>query len=160
MIYDVLDVSRYIINYSNSKEEGISNLKLQKILYFVQAYFLIKKKNICFNDRIEAWGFGPVIPKAYHEYKQFGGGNIPKIKFYFIVSDDIWDIEKKKYNDEIISKPDKKLINDVVNKFENYTATQLVELTHHQTPWIEAYEKGCDTEITIDSIKEYFNVKK
>ena len=39
-MYNALDVSRYIINYSNDKNYGISNLKLQKILYFVQAYFL------------------------------------------------------------------------------------------------------------------------
>ena len=38
-LYNVLDISRYIINYSNQQGYGISNLKLQKILYFVQAYF-------------------------------------------------------------------------------------------------------------------------
>lgn len=41
MSYDVLDTSRYIIGYSNIKNYGISNLKLQKILYFVQAFFWI-----------------------------------------------------------------------------------------------------------------------
>ena len=38
-MYDVLEVSKYIINYSNEKQYGISNLKLQKILYLVQAFF-------------------------------------------------------------------------------------------------------------------------
>lgn len=38
--YDVLEVSRHIINYSNRMRYGVSNLKLQKLLYFVQAYFL------------------------------------------------------------------------------------------------------------------------
>ena len=37
----ILDVARYIINYSNEKNYGISNLKLQKLLYFVQAFFLV-----------------------------------------------------------------------------------------------------------------------
>lgn len=51
MGYDVLEVCRHVINYSNEKEYGISNLKLQKVLYFIQAYFLIDKtKNApCFD---------------------------------------------------------------------------------------------------------------
>lgn len=54
MSYKVLDVCRYVIDYSNEKEYGISNLKLQKILYFIQAYFLIKQPSrCCFDDRIE-----------------------------------------------------------------------------------------------------------
>lgn len=79
--YDVLDISRYIINYSNDKDYGVSNLKLQKILYFVQAYFLINipDSHVCFKERIEAWNFGPVVPKAYREYKQYGSTNIPTI---------------------------------------------------------------------------------
>lgn len=55
MAYNVLDVCRYVINYSNDKDYGISNLKLQKILYFIQAYFLISANKKCFEEKIEAW---------------------------------------------------------------------------------------------------------
>lgn len=80
MSYKVLDVCKYVIDYSNEKEYGISNLKLQKILYFIQAYFLIKQPSrCCFDDKIEAWDFGPVVPKAYRKYKQFGSSDIPTI---------------------------------------------------------------------------------
>ena len=56
MSYKVLDVCRHVINYSNEHDYGISNLKLQKILYFIQAYFLTKKKDHtpCFDEKIEA----------------------------------------------------------------------------------------------------------
>ena len=51
-INNACDISRYIINYSNKKDYGISNLKLQKILYFVQAYFLITEPyTACFNEK-------------------------------------------------------------------------------------------------------------
>ena len=60
----VLDVSRYIINYCNENYYLISNLKLQKILYFVQAFFLEAKNEECFREEIEAWDFGPVIPEV------------------------------------------------------------------------------------------------
>ena len=76
--YNVSDVSRYVIKYSNDKGYGISNLKLQKILYFIQAYFLINTPNgnPCFKEKIEAWDFGPVVPEAYREYEQYGSTDI------------------------------------------------------------------------------------
>ena len=83
-MYDVLSIARFIINYCNEKNIVISNLKLQKILYFVQAYFLITFNRPCFRENIEAWDFGPVVPEAYHEFKQYGSGNIPKVNKYLI----------------------------------------------------------------------------
>lgn len=101
-MYNVLDVCRYVINYSNDKDYIISNLKLQKILYFIQAYFLINKNNACFKEIIEAWDFGPVIPKAYSEYKQYGGGHIPSISSYIEMdSDNIWSVHR--VNDNVVT---------------------------------------------------------
>ena len=84
MTYNVLTVCRHIIKFSNEKDYGISNLKLQKILYFVQAYFLLKKDDHspCFAEKIEAWDFGPVVPEAYREYERFGSGDIPTFADY------------------------------------------------------------------------------
>lgn len=75
-MYDVQDVAEYIITYSEVKDYGISNLKLQKILYLIQAYSLIHTKKPCFSEDIEAWDFGPVIPEMYRKYRQFGGADI------------------------------------------------------------------------------------
>ena len=86
MGYNVLDVCRHVINYSNENDYGISNLKLQKVLYFIQAYFVTNKKDHapCFDEKIEAWDFGPVVPEAYHEYKQYGSGDIPSISYIYL----------------------------------------------------------------------------
>ena len=157
-MYDVLDVCRYVINYSNDKEYGISNLKLQKILYFIQAYFLITTPEQCFKDKIEAWDFGPVVPRAYREYKQFGSSNIPKVTHYVEIDhDDFWKSSVKKINERIISDNDKKRISEVVNTFSEYSATDLVRITHNQAPWKNAYVPNMNNEITPQSIKEYFN---
>ena len=53
-MYKAIDVARHIINYSNEKRYGISNLKLQKLLYMVQAYYLVKtdEHKPCFDDPI------------------------------------------------------------------------------------------------------------
>lgn len=160
MVYDVLDICRYVINYSNDKDYGISNLKLQKILYFIQAYFLISETGKpCFLDKIEAWDFGPVIPKAYHEYKQYGSGDIPFISSYFVFEkNDIWSVKRVKYDNDIIQKKDKVSIEQVIDKFSKYSATDLVTLTHMQSPWLDAYVPYQNNEITREAIKEFFNV--
>lgn len=147
MSYDVLDVCHYIIDYSNKKDYGISNLKLQKILYFVQAYFLINEPSrLCFDDKIEAWNFGPVVPRAYRAYKQFAGCDIPSIA----------RIKGANKNTNITDE-DKELINAVIDKFADYSATDLVDLTHKQSPWIDAYASRINGEITPEAIKEYFD---
>lgn len=160
MGYNVLDVCRYAINYSNENDYGISNLKLQKVLYFIQAYFLTNKKDHtpCFDEKIEAWDFGPVVPEAYHEYKQYGSGDIPSIESYILFDgDDIWNPKRVGYSDGIILDGDKALIDKVIDKFSEYSATDLVSLTHKQSPWIDAYVPYQNNEITIEAIREYFN---
>lgn len=160
MGYNVLDVCRHVINYSEEKDYGISNLKLQKILYFIQAYFLLEKKDHtpCFNERIEAWDFGPVVPEAYQEYKQFGSCDIPAIDSYMVIDkDDIWNSYRVQYHDDIIKDNDKELIDKVIDKFADYSATDLVTLTHRQAPWKDAYEPHANNEITLDAIRGYFD---
>ena len=161
MSYKVLDVCHHIINYSNKHDYGISNLKLQKVLYFIQAYFLTKKKDHtpCFNEKIEAWDFGPVVPEAYLEYKQYGSGDIPIIKSFIMSNkDNVWNSKRVKFEDTTISDDDKSLIDKVVDKFADYSATDLVSLTQKQSPWIDAYFSYQNKEITIESMMEYFKV--
>lgn len=160
MSYNVLDVCRHVINYSNEHDYGISNLKLQKILYFIQAYFLTNKKDhtSCFNEKIEAWDFGPVVPEAYYEYKQYGSGDIPTVESYFqFDEDDVWNIKRVVFDDSIIKDKDKILIDKVIDKFSDYSATDLVSLTHRQSPWIDAYVPHQNNEIKIEEIRKYFN---
>lgn len=160
MCNNVLDVCRYVINYSNDENYGISNLKLQKILYFIQAYFLsyTEQKEPCFSEKIEAWDFGPVVPKAYHEFKQYGSGDIPKISSYIeYEDDDIWNVERKAFDENCIDKEKREIINQIVDRFSEYTATDLVELTHNQDPWKNSYEKYMNNEITNESIRGYFD---
>lgn len=162
MSYKVLDVCRHIINYSNEHDYGISNLKLQKVLYFIQAYFLTKKKDHtpCFDEKIEAWDFGPVVPEAYLEYKQYGSGDIPTIKSFIMFDEDnVWNSKKVKFEDTTISDDDKSLIDKVIDKFADYSATDLVSLTQKQSPWNDTYIPYQNKEITIGSIMKYFKVE-
>lgn len=138
-MYSALDVARYIIDRCNTLGYAISNLKLQKILYFVQAEFLVSRDTLCFFENIEAWDYGPVVPDVYQKYRMYGGGNIPSIGARI----------------SRISKDDQELINGIVDECGQYSASRLVEITHHQSPWKNAHRKR-NNEITNSAIKEYF----
>ena len=155
---DVLDISRYIINYSNAEGYGCSNFKLQKLLYFIQAYFLISKEHEpCFNEKIEAWDIGPIVPEVYKEFRQYGSADIPLIKTYVIMKgDNIWDSERKVFDESIISCRKKAMINVVVDMFKDYSATEMMDVTFAQLPWRNAYSPYRNEEIATIAIYEYF----
>ena len=162
MMYKVLDVCRHVVNYSNQNDYGISNLKLQKILYFIQAYFVMNTadQSACFEERIEAWDFGPVVPVAYHAYKHYGSGDIPSVVSYYEFDEDsMWGLKTVEYEDNVISTEHKKLIDSVVDGFKDFSATDLVTITHRQAPWKNSYVPHMNNDITIDAIREYFNGK-
>lgn len=146
-MYDALSIAHYIIEYGHRKGIGISNLKLQKILYFVQANFLVSTPSHrpCFSDRIEAWDFGPVVPSVYHQYKVYGSAIIP-----ISLNDPLCLF----YQD--IQEQDKGMIDVMVDGTANYSASQLVQLTHNQLPWKRAYRPGSNNEITNESILQFF----
>lgn len=157
-MYDVLTISRFIVNYSNDNNYSISNLRLQKLLYFVQAVFLCEKGYPCFKEKILAWDFGPVVQEAYNEFKLFGSSNISKITtFVEYDEDNFWEPKVKTFNDSEITSDDKETIKKIVDKLSNYSTTRLVSITHHQKPWIDAYEPGMNNEIETSAIKEYFS---
>ena len=141
-IYHALNIAQYVIARCNSKKKFISNLKLQKILYFIQAEFLVSKGKPCFHESIEAWDFGSVIPDVFYKYSVYGSGHIPYVKE-----------SKASY---IISVKDKELLKGIIDECSMYSSTRLLGIIHNQTPWIEAYESGYHNEIRQESIKEFF----
>ncbi len=152
-----IDVARYIIQYSNERNYGVSNLRLQKLLYFVQAasLSLTKDKQPCFCEEIEAWEFGPVVPEVYRKYKCYGNGNIPTSDIYETKSGNIWDAERHVFDKHVLPKWQREIIENVIEQFADCSTTWLVKLTHHQSPWKNAYANGIPF-ISQESIKEYF----
>lgn len=156
-MYRAIDVARHIVNYSLESGLGITNLKLQKILYLTQGTFIANGNiNGCFSDKIEAWALGPVVPDVYREFKRYAAGTIPEIKTYMIPTNRVWLPKIIKYND-IVQGSDKELIDWTVDKYKDYTASQLIAETHKQKPWKDNYKKGENKVIPLDSIRSYFN---
>mgnify|MGYP001636790098 CR=1 FL=1 len=139
-IYSVADIATYIIRYCNDKNYAVSNLKLQKILYFIQAEFLVRKNRPCFKEKVEAWPFGPVVPEVYHSYKGYGGGTV---------------LTQKKPS-TAISETDQEIIIMMIKECQRYSNVELEEMTKRQTPWKQAYKAGENQVISNESIKEFF----
>ena len=79
MAKKAMDIAKYIINKCTVDNHPISNLQLQKILYYVQKKFLDNGR-IAFDDEFEAWQFGPVVPEVYSRYCGFGSASI-RVKY-------------------------------------------------------------------------------
>ena len=140
MEYKVKDIAAYIVNYSIETNNYVSNLKLQKLLYYVQAYFAVQKNTPCFNEEIRHWRHGPVVREAYSEYK-----------VYF--NDDITDIKTCGF----IEDSDKDLINEVVDSYCGYNAWDMVRKTHEEKPWVNT---NSDDIIGFNEIKNIImNIK-
>lgn len=142
MYYNVLDVADYVIKYCNDHNMPISNLKLQKILYFIQAAFLSLQGTPCFPDDFVAWNYGPVCPVVYHKYKAFGSSNIFTFDSGVIPG---------------LRKHDQNLLDAMIDKCSHYSAAQLVEFTHNQAPWLQAYSPYNSNVISKSSIKDFFS---
>ena len=141
-MYTAIEIANYITEYEHSQNRSISNLKLQKLLYFVQAQFFRELGEPCFSDKIEAWSFGPVVVNVYHAYKIYGSMDITEVKEDIYIG--------------IISTRDKNIINQVLELFSDTPIYELVDITLHQTPWIYAKRNPFDNEITKASIQQFF----
>ena len=115
----------------------ISNLKLQKLLYYAQGAYLAIKGIALFDDPIVAWKHGPVVETVYYEFRSYGSSGIEYDGSDLPVFDD----------------ETKNILEQVYRVFGQYSAWKLRELTHCETPW-NSTEQGCVIDLTL--IKDYF----
>lgn len=157
-MYSVLDISRYVINKSIDNGKPISNLKLQKLLFYVQAYFLVESGSKLFEEPIVSWKYGPVVVEAYDEFKSYGAAAIsdPIIEYTeFELSDDSFDFSviTHRFSNDLIEVGVRVAIDVVLQAYANYSAIDIMRKTHNEDPWMST-ENGC--EIDVDFIKGYF----
>ena len=122
-------------------EEGaeyISNLKLQKLLYYAQGVFLAVTNEPLFDDNIVAWLHGPVVESVYHQYKANGAQGIP--------FDEDFDFSE-------FTPEENELLTEVYDVFGQYSALKLRNMTHEETPWKETKQNDI---ISLQIIKDYF----
>lgn len=126
MSYKAMDVAKYILSYCTKKDQSISNLQLQKILYYVQVDFFQKTGDELFSDEFEAWQFGPVVPSVYWRYCGHGAAPIRALLMKKTIDDD-----------------DAKRIDPIIDEKSVLPPWDLVEETHKKGhAWDLTYKDG------------------
>lgn len=124
-MYSALELSKYIVSKCIKDGQPISNLQLQKILFHIQKMFL-QEGGPAFSDSIEAWQFGPVVPKVYYEFCGFGAMPITM-----------------QYQSASICPEDKIAIDNIVESKRELSPWDLVEETHRLGgSWDQTYRNG------------------
>ena len=124
--YTVMDIAEYLVTHYTSLQKPISNLKLQKLLYFVWVDYYKNTRNYLYTEELQAWPLGPVSPVVYHRFSAYGG--MPIIKRYNV------DIDSSTLT----------LIDGALKKYGGLSAGLLVGRTHKpNTPWSLIFNKGC-----------------
>lgn len=153
-MYNAIDVARHVINYSNEKDYLLSYNKLPKVLYYIQALFLIKRDGPCFIEEIRACEIGPEIDAISKEFDTITSLEIPPITHF--LEGVGWQAIREEYLDDILSDNDKALIDSVVDLLSIFTSTELLNILRNQKPFKEAFEHPCDNIITHESIKAFY----
>ena len=120
-----LDVARYFIfrAYEDGRESLMTNMKVQKLLYYTQSLYLALFDEPLFDDEIQAWRYGPVCPPAYRFYSDFEARQLPVPR-----KEELTRISEEVQN----------LLREVWEYFGEHDAYYLSGLTHLEFPWKKA----------------------
>ena len=120
--YQALTIAKWFIAWAEAEGEELSNLKLQKLLYYAQGHYLAERHRPLFSDQIQAWSHGPVVPDVYHEFKACGSSTI-----------ELPDRDPFTWDD--VDSETAKLLSRVWNTYGGYSAGRLRNMTHAEAPW-------------------------
>ena len=141
------DIAQYFIWLAHETGSFISNLKLQKLVYYAQAWYLAIYGEQLFEEDFEAWIHGPVIPQLYDRYKHYQWKPIEE------------EVKQPNFSEEV-----GEFLEEVVEVYFSIDAYDLERMTHLEDPWIKARGNLAQDEpskeiITKESMKNYFGAR-
>lgn len=139
-VYKAYDLAKYIIKKCEKEGMPISNLQLQKILYFIQYNFLATFGKPAFIDKMEAWQYGPVVPDVYNRFTYMGGNVIVE---HFDVNPNVL------FKDNV----EREIVDMITETCRIVNPWKLVDIVHEKgSPWDRVFEKNKKNEITVMDI--------
>ena len=141
------DVAKYLIASFQKRKKEISNLKLQKLLYYAQAWYLVFYDVPLFDGSIEAWVHGPVVRSVFQEYRKFG-----------------WKPVQTKDSGSITSKTITDHLDEVMHAYGEFDAVLLERQTHRESPWRDARgnlepDEPSNRVITHEAMKKFYSAQ-
>ncbi|MFZ4863970.1 Panacea domain-containing protein [Sphingobacterium sp. Mn56C] len=153
------DLGHIITNYVNQKGDTVSHKKLQKLLYYVEAWHLVNFGKPILEEEFQAWVHGPVIPELYQKLKDFGFNDLKVInEEEETVDKEIESIIQKNGLDE--NKVE--FIYSVLDNYGSLSSFELELLSHSEKPWIDARgncapHERCTTVISKETMLEFYS---
>ena len=127
VLYKALELAKYVVSKCIQDDNPISNLQLQKILFYIQRDYLQNENRAAFADEIEAWRFGPVVPNTYYNFWNYGA----------------MPITVKEEVNIRLTPHDKKKIDGIIEDKRNLNPWELVRDTHKNGgSWMKTYQDG------------------
>jgi uncharacterized phage-associated protein len=149
MAFEAFDVAKWFINRVDRESgESITHLKVQKLLYFAEAWYQVLHGKDLFNEQIEAWAHGPVVREVYGKLSDYGWQALPPI-----------DPTMLEFPEDVQG-----ALELVVDLYDRFGAKQLESITHTDRPWLDARgglapEARCTAPIDKSAIRAYFKEK-
>ena len=139
MAYDVKEIAKKIIAKTDTEHgDTISNLKLQKMLYYMQGFHLAFFGTPLFEEEIKAWQYGPVVPSVYEEYKRYESKAI--------------DLPEGPVIE--LTEDEEAVFDNVYDEYNQFSAVALMKMTHKESPWSSTeISKEIDKEKTKQCVK-------
>ena len=134
-----IDLARNIVFYAGTKHHQMTNLKLQKTLYYTQGYFSAEYDSPLFEEHIVNWAYGPVVPAVYYQYCSYGASVIVPEKIKSVLDE--------------LTEEQAKVVYKGIDACLQFSAGQLVEKTHLETPWKNTSRNQV---IEFSDIKNFF----
>lgn len=146
----VFAIADYFISKNQKDHKGLTNKKLQKLLYYSQAWSLVLRNKKLFKEDIEAWVHGPAVPAVYFKYKDFGYKDIKEKIDTNVLS--------------LINAQEDEILDSVWEVYGKYDADYLELLSHSEKPWQEARNgtpqyKASSKVISPKTMKEFYGQK-
>lgn len=146
MSYTAVKIAEKLIALAQNDEanggELLTNLKLQKLLYYQQGFHLARFGTPLFEEDIEAWMYGPVVPSVYDYYKKQGAAGLT------------FDGEAV-----VLSREEEELFDQVFDAFRDFSAIGLMNRTHSEKPWLESIPHDRGTVISKESMRSFFKTQ-
>ncbi len=154
-----IDIVKYVLFKCAFYGDVITNLKMQKILYFIYVWCLAKTGKRCFAEKFQAWPNGPVLPSVYYKLKKFGASPIDFNFSELKNNEDLTELKKT------LGKNFVAFIDSVYETYGSKSAFELVTLTHSDRAWLNARKglritKQTSNEIDDEDIISFYGKKK
>jgi uncharacterized phage-associated protein len=140
-MYDARDVANFVLDTADANGIAITNLSLQKLLYFAHGWFYAIFEQPLIRNKFEAWQHGPVQRVLYNQFKVFRDRPIRGVRATYIDPENGESV----YRPPNIEADHARLITEVLEKYAKFSAGQLVEQSHVEDgPWEYVWQQAED----------------